>query len=111
MVDASVAQVPCDAGAVGGGSGGEALAELAVGGIDAEEATGFGVDEVEFARVGQLLFARVADFDGQDGVPGGERECWSLPARGPTEIGDDDDQSALFGDHRQLGEGAIEAGA
>src|SRR5918999_5581735 len=60
------------------------------------------VDEPDMADVGQLLLPRIADLDGDDGVPGGQREQRRPPVPRTTEVGDDDSERALPRDPRDL---------
>ena len=82
-------------GALGRCGDGEALAQPAAARVDAQLATGLGIDEVEEPDVRELLLARIADLDRDDVVVPGELEQRPSPVALAAEVGDDDDERAL----------------
>ncbi len=80
---------------LGGSRDREALAQRPVARVDAELPPALGIDEPELAHVGELLLARVANLDGQDGVTSREAKQRVAPVDRTAEVRDDDDQGAL----------------
>ena len=80
---------------LGGRGDREPLAQPAVAGVDAQLPARLRIDEPQLADVGQLLLARVAHLDGQDGVPAGEAQQRRPPVERAAEVGDDDHERAL----------------
>ena len=88
-------ELACDLGALGGGGGLEALAQLRARSVDAELPTGLGIDEAELAHVRQRLLARVADLDREHVMPAGELEQRQAPVARAAKVRDDGDERAL----------------
>ena len=93
--DAERGQLASDLGALGGRGGGEALAQPGAGRVDAQLASGLGIDEPELAHVRQRLLARIADLDREHVVAAGELEQRRPPVARAAEVGDDGDERAL----------------
>ena len=68
---------------------------LRVARVDAKLASGLRIDEPQLADVGELLLARIADLDGEHGVPAGEPQQRRPPVERAAEVGDDDDERPL----------------
>ena len=80
-----------------GGDGGEALAQAPVAGVDPQLPSRLRIHEPQLADVGELLFARIADLDGEHCVASGEPEERRPPVDRTAKVGDDDHQGALLG--------------
>src|SRR5262249_47266379 len=75
--------------------GGEALAQLAVRGVDAHLPARLRIDEAKLADARQLVLARIADLDGDDLVAAGEVEERAPPVEGASEVRDERDERPL----------------
>ena len=103
---------PTNVGPLGGRGGGETVAQLPGSRVGTHLAAGLGIDERQHAHRGQLLFARVADLDGEDRVAVAQLAQGGDPVARAAEVGDEDDEAALAGDaHRALERRAERGGA
>src|SRR5581483_9932741 len=66
----------------------EALAQVAVAGVDAQLPPRLRIDDAQLADVGELLLARIANLDREHGVPGGEPEERRTPLERTAEVRD-----------------------
>src|SRR5581483_5835600 len=63
--------------------------------VDANVASGLGVDQPQLADVGELLLARVTDLDCDHLVTSGQLKQRLAPVAWAAEVRDEDDQRAL----------------
>ena len=83
MADPETPELARDLGSLGGRRLGEAPAQRGRRRVDPDFPTALGIDEREFADIGQVAFAGIVDLDGDDLVARGECARGRSQSRGP----------------------------